>query len=69
MNYLGVILLILYLLYAIYIQIKQILIGLGIKKDKRFTDEKDLRRIYYKGIIGLIIEILIILYFVLAVLL
>ena len=64
MNYIGVVLLGLYFVYGFYHQIKQILIGKKIIKSKKYTDEKELKKMFLRGVIGLILEIIILIYFI-----
>lgn len=64
MKYIGLVLLGLYFVYGFYYQIKQILIGKKIIKSKKYTDEKELKKIFLRGVIFLIIEIIILIYFI-----
>ncbi len=64
MKYIGLILLGLYFVYGFYYQIKQILIGKKIIKSKKYTDEKELKKIFLRGVIFFIIEIIILIYFI-----
>ena len=64
MNYIGIVLLGLCFIYGFYYQIKQILIGKKIIKDKKYTDEKELKRMFFRGVFFLIVEVIILGYFI-----
>ena len=64
MNYIGIVLLGLYFVYGFYYQIKQILIGKRVIKSKKYTEEKELNKIFLRGVIFLILEIIILIYFI-----
>lgn len=64
MNYIGIVLLGLYFVYGFYYQIKQILIGKRVIKSKKYTEEKELNKIFLRGVIFLIFEIIILVRFI-----
>ena len=64
MNYIGIVLLGLYFVYGFYYQIKQILIGKRVIKSKKYTEEKELNKIFLRGVIFLIFEIIILVCFI-----
>ena len=64
MNYIGIILLGFYFIYGFYYQIKQILIGKKIIKSKKYTEEKELKKIFLRGVIFLILEMIILVFFI-----
>lgn len=64
MNYIGIVLLGLYFIYGFYNQIKQILIGKKVIKSKKYTEDKELNKIFIRGVIFLIFEIIILIFFI-----
>lgn len=64
MNYIGIFLLGLYFIYGFYNQIKQILIGKKVIKSKKYTEDKELNKIFFRGVIFLIFEIIILIFFI-----
>jgi len=64
MTYIGIILLGLYFIYGFYYNIKQILIGKKVIKNEKYTNEKELKKLFIRGVIFLIMEIIILLYFI-----
>lgn len=64
MNYIGIVLLGLYFIYGFYNQIKQILIGKKVIKSKKYTEDKELNKIFICGVIFLIFEIIILIFFI-----
>lgn len=65
--YIGPIALALVFICGFYGEIKQILIGKKIIKSKKHTDEKDLKKMFLRGLICLILQIMILAYFIIKV--
>lgn len=66
--YIGFVLLGLYFIYGFYVEIKQILIGKKIIKTKKELGERKLKRMFLRGLVGLILELLILFFFLKAIL-
>ncbi len=68
MQYLSIVLLFVVIFRAMYYSINDIRIGAKEKKSDRYKDEKDLKRVLYRGSIGLGLETMILLLFLIIVL-